>query len=47
MLIINCTSGKDVGILGLDTLNSETVGPITWFNPPKSGLQGPLWYCVC
>ncbi len=41
MLIPNFTSGKDVYILATDTLNrwSRTVGPITWFNPPKHGLQ--------
>ncbi len=37
MLIPICTSGKDVYILGTDTLNrgSGMVGPISWFNPPK------------
>ncbi len=41
MLIPNCMSGKDVDILATDTLNrgSGIVGPITWFNPPKPGLQ--------
>ncbi len=54
MLIPNCTSGKDVYILATDTpaytLNrgSVTVGPITWFNPPKPGLQSRALCCtVC
>ncbi len=50
MLIPNCTSGKDVYILATDTLNrgNGTVGPITWFNPPKPGPQSrALCGAVC
>ncbi len=50
MLIPNCTSDKDVYVLATDTLNrgSEIVGPITWFNPPKTGPQSKtLCGAVC
>ncbi len=40
MLIPNCTSGKDVYILATYTINRVgQLGPYTWFNPPKPGLQ--------
>ncbi len=43
-------SGKDVYILVTDNLDrgSGTVGPITWFNPPRPGPQ-PTALCgtVC
>ncbi len=50
MLIPNCTSGKDVYVLAMDTLNrgSGTVGPIIIFNPPKHGPQSrDLYGVVC
>ncbi len=50
MLIHICTSGKDVDILGIDTLSrgSGMVGPITWFNPHKPGpLSSALFGTVC
>ncbi len=47
---ISCWFLIDVYILATDTLNrgSGMIGPITWFNPPKPGLQsGTLCGAVC